>query len=46
MLHYAAQASATPLQTFSITFERHSFDEAAYIREVARATAPSIMSWT
>ena len=36
MLHYATQASATPLQTFSITFEGHSFDEAAYIREVAR----------
>jgi asparagine synthase (glutamine-hydrolysing) len=35
ILHYAAEASATPLQTFSITFKGRSFDEGAYIREVA-----------
>lgn len=35
ILHYAAEASATPLKTFSITFKGRSFDEGAYIREVA-----------
>lgn len=35
ILHYAAQASATPLKTFSITFKGRSFDEGAYIRDVA-----------
>lgn len=35
VLHYAAEASATPLKTFSITFKGRSFDEGAYIREVA-----------
>ena len=36
MLHYATQASATPLQTFSISFHGHSFDESRFIREVAQ----------
>jgi asparagine synthase (glutamine-hydrolysing) len=35
LLHYAAAASATPLQTFSISFRGRSFDETSYIREVA-----------
>jgi asparagine synthase (glutamine-hydrolysing) len=35
ILHYAAEASAKPLKTFSITFKGRSFDEGAYIREVA-----------
>lgn len=35
ILHYAAEASATPLKTFSITFKGRSFDEGAYIRDVA-----------
>ena len=29
------QASSKPLKTFSITFKGRSFDESAYIREVA-----------
>ena len=36
ILHYAAQASPSPLQTFSITFQGRSFDETPYIRSVAR----------
>ncbi|MBV9743344.1 MAG: asparagine synthase (glutamine-hydrolyzing), partial [Acidobacteriia bacterium] len=36
VLHYAAAASATPLQTFSICFRGYSFDERPYIRRVAR----------
>ena len=36
-LHYAAEASATRLQTFSICFRGRSFDESPYIREVARS---------
>jgi asparagine synthase (glutamine-hydrolysing) len=35
ILHYAAQASSRPLKTFSITFKGRSFDESAYIHEVA-----------
>jgi len=35
ILHYAAEASSKPLKTFSITFKGRSFDEGAYIREVA-----------
>ena len=35
ILHYAAEASSSPLKTFSITFKGRSFDEGAYIREVA-----------
>lgn len=35
ILHYAAEASSAPLKTFSITFKGRSFDEGAYIREVA-----------
>ena len=35
ILHYAAEASSRPLKTFSITFKGRSFDEGAYIREVA-----------
>jgi asparagine synthase (glutamine-hydrolysing) len=35
ILHYAAQQSSKPLKTFSITFKGRSFDEGAYIREVA-----------
>jgi len=33
ILHYAAQASSTRLRTFSISFDGHSFDESAYIRQ-------------
>jgi asparagine synthase (glutamine-hydrolysing) len=35
ILHYAANASSTPLRTFSISFEGRSFDEGNYIRQVA-----------
>ena len=35
ILHYATEASPRPLKTFSITFKGRSFDEAAYINEVA-----------
>ncbi len=35
ILHYAASESSTPLKTFSISFQGRSFDETAYIREVA-----------
>jgi len=35
ILHYAAE-SGTPLKTFSISFQGRSFDETAYIREVAQ----------
>jgi asparagine synthase (glutamine-hydrolysing) len=35
ILHYAATESSTRLKTFSISFQGRSFDETAYIREVA-----------
>ena len=35
ILHYASEVSSKPLKTFSITFKGRSFDEGAYIREVA-----------
>ena len=35
ILHYAANASSSRLKTFSISFAGRSFDESAYIREVA-----------
>jgi asparagine synthase (glutamine-hydrolysing) len=35
LVHYAAQESASPLMTFSVTFHGRSFDEANYVREVA-----------
>jgi asparagine synthase (glutamine-hydrolysing) len=35
LLHYAAEASGSRLKTFSISFHGHSFDETAYIRQVA-----------
>ena len=35
ILHYAATESRTPIKTFSISFQGRSFDESAYIREVA-----------
>ena len=35
ILHYAAQESSKPLKTFSICFQGRSFDEAAYIHEIA-----------
>lgn len=35
ILHYAAQEATSRLKTFSITFNGRSFDERAYIREVA-----------
>jgi asparagine synthase (glutamine-hydrolysing) len=35
LVHYAAEASASRLKTFSITFRGRSFDEARYVREVA-----------
>ena len=34
LLHYAAQASATRLKTFSISFRGRSFDETPYIRQM------------
>jgi asparagine synthase (glutamine-hydrolysing) len=37
ILHYAAMESSAPLKTFSISFQGRSFDETAYIREVAAA---------
>jgi asparagine synthase (glutamine-hydrolysing) len=36
ILHYAAMESGAPIKTFSISFQGRSFDETAYIREVAR----------
>jgi len=36
ILHYAATESSAPLKTFSISFHGRSFDETAYIREVAQ----------
>ena len=36
ILHYAATESGAPLKTFSISFQGRSFDETAYIREVAQ----------
>jgi asparagine synthase (glutamine-hydrolysing) len=36
ILHYAATESKAPLKTFSISFKGRSFDETAYIREVAQ----------
>jgi asparagine synthase (glutamine-hydrolysing) len=36
ILHYAATESSKPLKTFSISFQGRSFDETAYIREVAQ----------
>jgi asparagine synthase (glutamine-hydrolysing) len=33
-LHYAAQASGSRLQTFSICFKGHSFDESRYIHQM------------
>ncbi|WP_109487083.1 asparagine synthase (glutamine-hydrolyzing) [Occallatibacter savannae] len=35
VLHYAAEHSIAPLNTFSITFRGKSFDEARYIRSVS-----------
>jgi asparagine synthetase B (glutamine-hydrolysing) len=35
VLHYASQHSATPLKTFSITFNGREFDEAPYLRKMA-----------
>ncbi len=35
ILHYAAMTSSSRLKTFSISFHGRSFDETAYIREVA-----------
>jgi asparagine synthase (glutamine-hydrolysing) len=35
ILHYATQVATSKLKTFSITFKGRSFDESAYIREVA-----------
>ncbi len=35
ILHYAADVSPSPLQTFSISFRGRAFDETPYIREVA-----------
>jgi asparagine synthase (glutamine-hydrolysing) len=36
VLHYAAEASRVPVQTFSISFRGHTFDERPYIRQVAQ----------
>jgi asparagine synthase (glutamine-hydrolysing) len=35
ILHYAASETSTPLKTFSISFRGRSFDESAYIRQMA-----------
>ncbi len=35
ILHYASEASSSRLKTFSISFRGRSFDETAYIREIA-----------
>lgn len=35
LLHYAAEESLRPLQTFSITFRGRSFDESRYIRQIS-----------
>jgi len=35
ILHYAAEASATRLKTFSVSFRGRRFDESVYFREVA-----------
>ncbi len=35
LLHYAAAESSSPLKTFSISFQGRSFDESAYIRQMA-----------
>ncbi len=37
LVHYAAQEASSPLMTFSVTFNGRSFDEASYVREVARS---------
>jgi asparagine synthase (glutamine-hydrolysing) len=37
ILHYAAQESAKPLKTFSVSFQGRSFDESRYFRDIARA---------
>src|SRR5262249_40637259 len=36
ILHYAAQARATRLKTFSVTFRGRSCDESSYISEISR----------
>lgn len=35
ILHYAAQASSRPINTFSVTFRGRSFDESAWVRTLA-----------
>ena len=35
VLHYAAEASASPLKTFSVSFNGRSFDETPYFRQIA-----------
>jgi asparagine synthase (glutamine-hydrolysing) len=37
LVHYASQESPSPLMTFSVTFHGRSFDEASYVREVAKS---------
>ncbi len=36
LVHYAAEASPARIKTFSISFQGRSFDEASYVREVAK----------
>ncbi len=36
ILHYASQASSSPIKTFSISFKGKNFDETKYIHQVAR----------
>lgn len=36
ILHYASRQTTRPLQTFSITFNGREFDEAPYLRQMAR----------
>jgi len=35
VLHYAAECSARPLKTFSVSFQGRSFDESPYFRQLA-----------
>ncbi len=36
ILHYAAEASSTPLKTYSVSFRGRSFDETPWFREIAQ----------
>jgi len=36
ILHYAAQESSAPINTFSVTFQGRTFDESAYLRPLVK----------